>query len=62
MSTNRSDALVITADDTRHIYEPRSDGRYDYIEKARMATGEWREVGHDIVETLAVENAAGDDR
>lgn len=59
--TDRSDALVITADDTRHVYEPRSDGRYDYVQE-RLDGDTWREVGYDVVETLAVENAAGYDQ
>lgn len=54
--TDRSDALVITADDTRHIFEPRSDGRFDYVEQRRTKGGEWRGVGSEIVATLAVED------
>jgi hypothetical protein len=57
--TDRSDAVVITARTqsraTRHTYEPRTDGRYDHIEAVQTTAGEWREVGHEVVETLAVE-------
>lgn len=57
--THRADAVVVT---TRHeghgyrrIFEPRADGRWDVVEKTLDSAGEWREVGHDVVDSVAVE-------
>jgi len=58
--TDRSDAVVVTTKSNGHgyrrIFEPRSDGRYDVIEKTLTKAGMWREVGHDIVDEVVVEN------
>jgi len=57
----RADALTLTyranGRECREVFEPRSDGRYDRVEKVRTTGGDWRAVGHEIVDTVAVENA-----
>lgn len=58
--SDRSDATVVTlaypdGRATRQVIEPRSDGRYDVVEKVRQKDGTFREVGHDIAERVAVE-------
>ena len=63
MTTDRSDAIVLTFDPvdehqapTRHRFEPRSDGRWRRVEE-RYSRGEWRPVGSELVERVSVENA-----
>lgn len=57
---DRSDATVVTlrypdGRATRTRLEPRSDGRTDVIEEVQQRDGTFREVGHDVAETVAVE-------
>lgn len=59
--TDRSDATVITwkpAERAAHrmVFEPRSDGTFERIEEARIATdGGWHYIGSEIVESVEVE-------
>jgi hypothetical protein len=59
--TDRSDAVVVTTKHEGHgyrrIFEPRSDGRYDVVEKTLTKAGTWREVGHEIVDEVIVEGS-----
>lgn len=59
--TDRTDAVVVTTRRNGHAlrrtFEPRSDGRYDVIEQTLTMAGEWREIGHEVVDDVAVENA-----
>lgn len=60
--TDRSDAVVVTTKHNgagyRRIFEPRADGRYDVVEKTLTKAGTWREVGHEVVDEVVVENGA----
>lgn len=57
--TDRSDAVVLTytanGAGTRYVFEPRSDGRYDMMEKTLTKGGTWREAGSKVVDSVAVE-------
>jgi hypothetical protein len=56
---DRSDAVVVTTKHNGHgyrrVFEPRSDGRYDVVEKTLTKAGDWREVGYEVVDEVAVE-------
>lgn len=60
--TDRSDGIVITTRKNgaafRRTFEPRSDGRYDVREQTLTIEGDWREVGHEVVDDVEVENGA----
>lgn len=57
--TDRGDAVVVTwharGRGQRLTFEPRSDGRWDRSEAVRTKGGDWRTVGTEIVDRVAVE-------
>lgn len=60
MTRDRSDATVVTlrypdGRGERIVLEPRGDGTTDVVEKRLTKSGEYREVGHEVAESVSVE-------
>jgi len=51
---DRRDAIVVRYDETRQRFEPRSDGRWRRYHETWTGC-EWRVVGTELVESVAVE-------
>lgn len=59
MTRNRSDAIAlvhrpVTGLPRKHVFKPRSDGRWEYREYHHTGC-DWRYVGGEVVECVSIE-------
>ena len=64
MTTDRSDAIVISLSpphepDRKIVFEPRSDGSYERVEKL-WRDGRWHTAGSELIDHVSVSTPCAD--